>query len=107
MDGHGNNVVPECFWMTYLSGVPVPIPADSAGRPHPAGRRLHLPRARRAPRGDQGREADGSLPAGAAKREADAGGGGVLVHLMYGDIDECCRLFGAPTTAPAGLYATC
>ena len=32
MDVRGNNVVPECFWMTYLDdGVPVLIPADSVG----------------------------------------------------------------------------
>lgn len=117
MDGHGNHVVPaECFWMTYLDGgVPVPIPVDSAGLtpraggftfPAHDGHRAAIKDARQMDHYRRVRRNARRMPEVAAR----LGGEDLLVHLMYGDIDECCRLFEAPptTTAPAaaGQHAT-
>lgn len=112
MDGRGNHVVPECFWMTYLDGVPVPIPADSAGLtpraggftfPAHDGHRAAIKAARQMDHYRRVRRNARRMPEVAAR----LGGEDVLVHLMYGDIDECCRLFAAPPIAPAGLYTNC
>lgn len=75
-------------------------------RPRRAGRRLHLPGERDPARGGQGREADGSLPPGAAPElAAVVGGEDALVDLIYGDIDEFGRVLEGAPIAP-GVYAT-
>lgn len=111
--GGGNHVVQECFWMTYSDGVQVPIPADSAGLmpraggftfPAHDGHRAAIKAARQMDHYRRVRRNARRMPEVAAR----LGGEDVLVQLMYGDIDECCRLFEAPSVVPAaGVYSSC
>lgn len=107
MDGHGNNVLPDCFWTTCLDGVPVPIPLTprAGGFTFPAhdGHRAAIKAARQMDHYRRVRRNARRMPEVAAR----LGGEDALVHLMYGDIDECCRLFESTQIAPAGPYTTC